>query len=120
MNKISILGFILIFALIGTIDAQNKKPEQKAKQQTEQVKAKVEQSDKALAGKKGPDGQPVYEGAKGGLYYINKNGNKTYLKDNDPVIPEKKGPDGQPVYKGSQGGEYYYNKSGAKTYLKSK
>jgi colicin import membrane protein len=36
--------------------------------------------DKMIPGKKGPEGQPVYEGAKGGQYYINKNGNKTYLK----------------------------------------
>lgn len=37
--------------------------------------------DKIVKGKKGPEGQPVYEGAQGGKYYINKNGNKTYLKN---------------------------------------
>ena len=43
------------------------------------------------------------------MYYFNKNGNKTYLKDTDKVIAGKKGPDGQVVYEGPQGGQYYIN-----------
>jgi len=86
-----------------------------------QVKAaesdKSGQSDKVITGLKGPDGQPVYEGIRGGQYYINKSGNKTYLKAEDNVVPGKKGPEGQPVYVGPKGGQYYINKSGVKTYV---
>jgi colicin import membrane protein len=42
------------------------------------------QGDKVVTGKKGPEGQSVYMGTKGGHYYINKNGHKTYLS------PDKK------------------------------
>ena len=31
---------------------------------------------------KGPNGEAVHEGERGGKYYINKNGNKTYLSSN--------------------------------------
>lgn len=31
---------------------------------------------------KGPHGEVVHEGERGGKYYINKNGNKTYLSSN--------------------------------------
>jgi colicin import membrane protein len=46
----------------------------------QKASAKPESADKVIRGKKGPDGQAVYKGARGGEYYINKNGNKTYLK----------------------------------------
>ncbi|NJK96965.1 MAG: hypothetical protein HC905_20415 [Bacteroidales bacterium] len=61
----------------------------------------------------------MYEGIKGGIYYINKNGNKTYLKEEDKIVSGKKGPEGQKVYLGPQGGEYYINKNGNKVYLKN-
>lgn len=32
--------------------------------------------------RKGPHGEVVHEGERGGKYYINKNGNKTYLSSN--------------------------------------
>ena len=32
--------------------------------------------------KQGPNGEVVHTGARGGYYYINKNGNKTYLSSN--------------------------------------
>jgi colicin import membrane protein len=75
------------------------------------------QGDKVVPGKKGPDGQAVYEGPKGGQYYIAKSGNKTYLKADDNVVPGKKGPDGQTVYSGPKGGQYYLKKNGDKVYL---
>lgn len=31
---------------------------------------------------KGPNGEVIYTGERGGKYYINKNGNKTYLSSN--------------------------------------
>ena len=35
---------------------------------------------------KGPNGEPVIIGPRGGKYYINKNGNKTYVQFVDPVL----------------------------------
>lgn len=80
---------------------------------------KPEAGDKVISGRKGPEGQAVYEGVKGGIYYINKNGNKTYLKEDDKLVANKKGPNGEKVYTGPKGGEYYINKNGNKIYLKT-
>lgn len=50
------------------------RPEQKAT--PTDYKAPVVKSEK------GPNGEVVYTGERGGKYYINKNGNKTYLSSN--------------------------------------
>ena len=42
--------------------------------------------DEVVPGQKGPDGQPVYQGSKGGKYYISKSGHKTYLKTEDNAV----------------------------------
>jgi hypothetical protein len=112
----------VLFVFCASLAAQPKKAATTTSEpkKTTAVVEKPETGDKVINGRKGPDGQPVYEGAKGGIYYINKNGNKTYLKENDKIVPNKKGPDGQIVYAGPQGGEYYINKSGNKVYLKNK
>lgn len=41
-------------------------------------------ADKTPVGKvlKGPNGEVVHQGERGGKYYVNKNGNKTYLSSN--------------------------------------
>lgn len=111
---------VLIFLSFsyGAFSQQDKKTTP-VKKETATEQEKPETGDKIINGKKGPEGQPVYEGIKGGVYYINKNGNRTYLKENDKVVPGKKGPDGQKVYAGPQGGEYYINKNGNKVYLKN-
>jgi colicin import membrane protein len=60
-----------------------KEPVKKEAKENKKIEKKTEKAavtDKVVPGKKGPEGQPVYEGQKGGHYYINKNGNKTYLK----------------------------------------
>lgn len=114
MKKILVIMFAAICVLSINGFAQQSKAKNAQKPNTE-VKA---EKDKVVSGVKGPEGQLVYEGAKGGQYYINKNGNKTYIKDEDKVVKGKKGPEGQPVYVGPNGGEYYINKSGNKTYLK--
>jgi hypothetical protein len=120
MNKILSSIILMAFVTLLSSNAQTKKSAADSKKaKTEQTqKAADKPTDKIIKDKKGPDGQPVYEGGKGGLYYINKNGNKTYLKDTDNLVAGKQGPEGEPVYKGPQGGEYYYNKAGVKTYLK--
>lgn len=113
---------IVIFlssSIIGSAQDKTKKTTQKSTttQTTTKGTDKPDQGDKVVTGKKGPDGQAVYEGSQGGQYYINKNGNKTYLKPNDNIVKGKKGPNGETVYLGSQGGQYYVNKSGNKVYL---
>lgn len=56
------------------------KKEMKEHKKIEKKSEKAAATDKLVPGKKGPEGQAVYEGPNGGHYYINKNGNKTYLK----------------------------------------
>jgi hypothetical protein len=117
---------IALFAWSINMPAQDRtKKDTKAKTTQSQVKSssqsaqtnKSAQKDKVVAGKKGPNGESVYQGSEGGQYYINKNGNKTYLKDTDKVVEGKKGPNGEVVYVGPQGGQYYLNKKGEKIYL---
>lgn len=87
-----LLSMVMMFGVF-SLNAQEKKISKKDKTEQTQMKSdkpvkkgkmekteKAASTDKIVAGKKGPEGQTVYEGAKGGQYYINKNGNKTYLK----------------------------------------
>lgn len=111
---------IMLFAWSLNMSAQDKtKKDTKATTTQSQAKStdKSAQKDKVVAGKKGPNGEAVYQGTEGGQYYLNKNGNKTYLKDTDKVVEGKKGPNGEVVYVGSKGGQYYLNKNGEKIYL---
>ncbi len=122
MKKLFVLMIAAMLVTSVGIFAQekNQKGTQKKATTTQTTSKKAtnsEQADKVIAGKKGPEGETVYQGAKGGQYYINKTGVKTYLKDVDKVVPGKKGPNGEVVYVGSQGGQYYLNKSGEKVYL---
>jgi hypothetical protein len=59
----------------------------------------------------GSYGQTYYTGPRGGEYYINQNGNRTYY--NNP-------PAGTTVHEGPRGGQYYYNNSGNKTYIRQR
>ncbi|NJO68233.1 MAG: hypothetical protein HC830_02240 [Bacteroidetes bacterium] len=113
--------FVSVFTIAHTYSQQKNTvtPKKASTSQTVKTPVKPETTDKIIPGKKGPEGQPVYEGIKGGIYYINKNGNKTYLKEEDKIVSGKKGPEGQKVYLGPQGGEYYINKNGNKVYLKN-
>jgi colicin import membrane protein len=120
MKKLIVLMMITLFAWSINMQAQDKtKKDTKTTTTQSQVKSndKPAQADKVVAGKKGPNGEAVYQGAQGGQYYINKNGNKTYLKDTDKVVEGKKGPNGETVYVGPKGGQYYLNKNGEKVYL---
>lgn len=122
MLKSFISGLIITSLYCVPALAQSKKASDTPakKPATTVVAEKPEAGDKVINGQKGPEGQPVYQGVKGGIYYINKSGNKTYLKDNDKIVAKKKGPAGEIVYAGPQGGEYYINKNGNKVYLKAK
>jgi hypothetical protein len=118
-----VVGLLVAIFLVTSINCFGQDKTQKTTQKPATVQTvkkeadKPGQGDKVITGQKGPDGQPVYEGPKGGTYYINKNGNKTYLKVDDNVVPGKKGPNGETVYLGPKGGNYYFNKAGEKKYL---
>lgn len=120
MKKLIVLILITVFAWSVSMSAQDKtKKDTKSATTQSQVKTndKPSQGDKVVAGKKGPGGEAVYQGTQGGQYYINKSGNKIYLKDTDKVLEGKKGPNGELVYAGPKGGQYYLNKNGEKIYL---
>jgi hypothetical protein len=122
MKKFFVLVMAALLVSSVSVFAQDKgKGAQKSTttQTTTKPADKAPQGDKAVAGKKGPNGEVVYQGAQGGQYYVNASGNKTYLKDVDTIVKDKKGPNGEVVYEGTKGGQYYLNKSGAKVYLQS-
>lgn len=58
-----------------------------------------------------PTDRTLYVGPRGGTYYINGNGNRTYVTPESTIIE-------QPVQTGPRGGQYYYNSNGRKTYIK--
>ena len=73
------------------------------------------------------DGKIIYTGPKGGKYYINKNGKKTYVKTkiddkSQDTIYKSYTPSynsgGKTIYTGPRGGKYYINSNGNKTYIK--
>ncbi len=98
MKKLVWLLSLVMMLGVFSVNAQEKKVTKKNKTEQTPIKSekpvkkhnekaakmgkpeKAASGDKIIPGKKGPEGQAVYEGAKGGQYYINKNGNKTYLK----------------------------------------
>jgi hypothetical protein len=55
--------------------------------------------------------QDTYIGPRGGEYYINSSGNKTYITPQSTI-------DREPVQTGPRGGQYYINGNGRKTYIK--
>ena len=57
------------------------------------------------------DSHSTYTGPRGGQYYINGNGNKTYITPESTIYT-------QPVQTGPRGGQYYINGNGNKTYIK--
>ena len=122
MKKLFVLMMVtLLIASVGVFAQEKSQKTTQKKAATTQTAtkpaAKSAQEDKVIAGKKGPDGETVYQGSQGGQYYINKSGNKTYLKEVDKIVPNKKGPNGEIVYVGSKGGQYYLNANGEKVYL---
>jgi hypothetical protein len=121
MKKLIALMVVIFLGSSILMIAQEKTQKNTQKSSTTQTTTKGTdqpgQGDKIVSGKKGPDGQAVYEGPKGGQYFINKNGNKTYLKADDNIVQGKKGPNGETVYLGPKGGQYYLNKKGDKVYL---
>ncbi len=66
------------------------------------------------------DGKTVYEGSKGGFYYLTDKGAKSYVKDFVGAKIVGKTKDGQNIYEGPKGGKFYYTAKGDKVYMKGK
>ncbi|KAJ3028708.1 UNVERIFIED_CONTAM: hypothetical protein HDU68_001057 [Siphonaria sp. JEL0065] len=69
------------------------------------------ESESASAGfvqKVGFQGRVIKVGPRGGEYYMNQNGNKSYLR---------KCPEERELFVGPRGGQHYINKSGKKSYI---
>ena len=90
--------------------AEKEKPAPKMKE------ASRESKDEAVG--KTDDGKTVFAGSKGGHYYLNDKGDKTYVKDfvGAKIVGQTK--KGQNIYEGPRGGHYYYTESGNKEYVK--
>ncbi len=63
-------------------------------------------------------GKPVYEGSRGGHYYINSSGKKSYVEDFVGAKIVGKTKDGQNIFEGPHGGHFYYNAGGSKVYVR--
>ena len=96
-------------------------------------KADAKNDDKQLG--KDKEGRMIFEGPKGGKYYVSASGAKTYVTDGKPEVkPEMKSAvksemknddkqlgkdkEGRMIFEGPKGGKYYINASGAKSYIK--
>lgn len=131
---------ILIFSCVilfsqGSATAQKKVSDKAAKKgETTETKGKKSESKKKVGDNSGKkeappksedpvvgktkEGKEVYEGARGGFYYLTETGNKSYVKDFVGAKVVGKTPDGFPIYEGPRGGRFYYSASGEKIYVK--
>lgn len=78
------------------------------------------------------NGRILYKGSEGGEYYINRGGNRVYIKREDAMPTYNNNTSNstystaptnnssREIYTGSRGGQYYINSNGNKTYIKSK
>ncbi len=66
------------------------------------------------------DGKTVFEGSRGGYYYLSEKGDKVYVKDFVGVKIVGKTKDGLNIYEGPKGGKFYYSAKGDKVYVKGK
>jgi len=64
------------------------------------------------------NGKRVYEGARGGFYYLTEGGNRAYVRDFVGAKIVGKTADGLLTYEGARGGRFYYRKNGDKVYIK--
>lgn len=64
------------------------------------------------------DGKPVYEGSRGGHYFLSGSGQKVYVKEFVGAKIVGRTAKGQNIYEGPRGGHFYYNENGDKVYVK--
>lgn len=92
-------------------------------------KPNIKNGDKQIG--KDKEGRMIYEGAKGGKYYLTASGAKSYVTDSKPDTKKDtksdaknndkqigKDKEGRMIYEGPRGGKYYLTPSGAKSYVK--
>jgi colicin import membrane protein len=65
-------------------------------------------------------GKAVYEGSRGGFYFLTESGNRSYVQDFIGAKIVGKTTDGKNIYEGPRGGRFYYNDKGDKIYQKKK
>lgn len=63
-------------------------------------------------------GKVVFEGSRGGFYYLSESRNRIYVQDFVGAKIVGKTRDGKRIYEGPRGGRFYYNDGGDKIYLK--
>lgn len=114
MKKIMmVLTACAVMAGYSNIYAQNNTQVKAAPQK--QLQAAEVKQDKVDPTTKGPKGEVVFIGPKGGKYYMAANNRKVYIDSN--IDPNMKGPKGQVVYTGPKGGKYYLNDKGEKIFI---
>ena len=96
---------------------EKSKIEKKAESKKTEGKKTTQKSEDPVVGKT-KDGKPVYEGERGGFYYLTGSGNKSYVNDFVGAKIVGKTADGLPIYEGPRGGRFYYSASGEKVYVK--
>ena len=64
------------------------------------------------------EGKQVYEGSRGGHYYLNEKGDKVYVNEFVGAKIVGKTPGGKTIFEGPRGGHFYYNDKGDKVYVK--
>jgi hypothetical protein len=64
------------------------------------------------------EGRTVFEGSRGGHYYLSDRGDKVYVKDFVGAKVIGKTADGKTIYEGPRGGHFYYNDKGDKVYVR--
>jgi hypothetical protein len=111
-KRLSILVLAFAFALTqGNVSAQKNQAARPGNAEMNKGKATDSKEKKEAAAKsddpvvgKTKDGSPVYEGARGGFYFIGGGGSKSYVKDFVGAKIVGKTADGIPIYQGPRGG----------------
>ena len=80
---------------------------------------KSHQAKSTYTAPKSSSSRTIHTGPRGGKYYINSNGNKTYVKSKS-TYRAPRSTSSRTIHTGSRGGRYYINSNGNKTYVKKK
>ena len=111
-----LIPLLVLIAALLAVQANAQEMKSSAKSKTAMKAAK---SDDPVVGKTA-DGKAVYEGSRGGFYYLTDKGAKTYVKDFVGAKIVGKTKDGLNIYEGPKGGKFYYSAKGDKVYVKGK
>lgn len=114
-----VLSLAIVFGQSNSFTQKKEKSkiEKKAESKKTEGKKSTQKSQDPVVGRT-KDGKPVYEGERGGFYYLTESGNKSYVNDFVGAKIVGKTADGLPIYEGPRGGRFYYSASGEKVYVK--